>query len=211
MSNLDSINARLTSGPTVQESKLKEERVRNISLSEGIKYGGVGFMISAAATALATVKSPSFSKYMSVSAKSSLPIMTGIFLFTLNYELTQYSCSRFPEKWGLSEKNIKEGRILSMPIHHRIMNGMYDHPFAFIVVTGAPFAGYILNEQMKLKHLKFSQRLMQTRVFAQGGIITILLTTMAFREFMERRGRFPDPNDNIHDDNQYDKLNSRYK
>jgi len=154
MSNLDSINARLTSIPTVQESRLKEERIRAISLSEGIKYGGAGFIVSAAATALATVKSTNFSKYMSVSAKSSIPIMTGVFLFTLNYELTQYSCGRFPEKWGLSEKTLKEGRVLSMPFHHQIMNSLYDHPFAFIVLTGAPFAGFILSEQMKLKHLK---------------------------------------------------------
>ena len=205
MSNLDSINSRLTSGPTVQESRLREEKVRSISLSEGIKYGSSGLIVSAAATAFASMKSTSFNKYMSISAKSSIPIMTGVFLFTLNYELTQYSCGRFPEKWGLTEKTLKEGRVSSMPIHHRIMNSMYDHPFAFIVVTGAPFAGYILSEQMKLRHLKFSQRLMQTRVFAQGGITTILLSTMAFREYMDQRGRFPDPNDNIQDNDKHGK------
>ena len=28
-----------------------------------------------------------------------------------------------------------------------------------------------------------------------GGILMILMTTMAFREYMNKRGRFPEPND----------------
>jgi hypothetical protein len=46
---------------------------------------------------------------------------------------------------------------------------------------------------MQYSHLKFSQRVMHTRVFAQAGIITIAMSTMAFREYMDRRGRFPEP------------------
>ena len=153
--------------------------------------------------------------------------MMGMFLFGLQYELTMNHARRFPEKYGLTEKNLKEGKITTMPIHHRALNFLvsillsslsllllliitlsllifhcnpliitinkYDNPFSFILCTGVPFAATIFKQQMQYSHLKFSQRVMHTRVFAQAGIITIAMTTMAFREFMDRRGRFPEP------------------
>ena len=118
-----------------------------------------------------------------------------MFGFGLNYELTMYDCKRFPEKYGLETADIEKGKVLACPIHHKLMNRLYDHPFAFIVLSGAPFAGFILNQQMKLTHLTLSQRLMQTRVFAQMGILTIALTTMGFREYMDKRGKFAEVDD----------------
>ena len=118
-----------------------------------------------------------------------------MFGFGLNYELTMYDCQRFPEKYGLAQADIEKGKVLSVPIHHKLMNRLYDHPFGFIILAGAPFAGFILKQQMKLTHLTLSQRLMQTRVFAQMGILTIALTTMGFREYMDKRGKFPEVDD----------------
>jgi hypothetical protein len=34
---------------------------------------------------------------------------------------------------------------------------------------------------------------MHSRVFAQAGVLSILLTTMAFREYMDRNGRYQEP------------------
>ena len=81
-----------------------------------------------------------------------------------------------------------------MPIHHQLMNYMYDHPYYIIAGLGIPFAGKILHSQLQLKHIKFSQRIMHSRVFAQAGVISILLSTMAFKEYMDKHGRFPEPN-----------------
>lgn len=38
---------------------------------------------------------------------------------------------------------------------------------------------------------------MQSRVYAQAGVITILLTTMIFREYMDSHGRFPEPGEKV--------------
>lgn len=38
---------------------------------------------------------------------------------------------------------------------------------------------------------------MQTRVYAQGGILLLLLSTMAFRDYMDKRGRFPEPGEEV--------------
>jgi hypothetical protein len=55
-----------------------------------------------------------------------------------------------------------------------------------------PTAAYIFNEQVKLTGYKFSQRVMHSRIFIQGSVIGILVVTMAFRDYMDRRGRFPE-------------------
>jgi hypothetical protein len=77
-----------------------------------------------------------------------------------------------------------------IPFHHQVMNTVYDHPWLSIIGTGVPFAAMILNSQLKVKHLTLSQRIMHSRVYAQMGILTIGLSTLAFREYMDKRGRF---------------------
>ena len=82
-----------------------------------------------------------------------------------------------------------------MPAHHRVMNMIYDHPFVLIFITGLPIVGTILSSQMKHTHLTLSQKIMHSRVYAQGGILAVAVTTMAFRDYMDKNGRFPEPND----------------
>lgn len=172
---------------------MKKEKIRDYSLGEGIKWGLIGMTGMGVGVLIASKKNVNFNKFMSVSAKTSLPIMAGLFLFGLNFETTIYDASNNPEKYGLTDEIMKDGRVTRIPIHHQIMNGLYDHPFRVIAGLGIPLAGYILNEQLKLKHLKFSQRIMHTRVFAQFGILSILICTMGFREYMDRHGRFLEP------------------
>ena len=100
------------------DEKMKE-RILSIACGEGIKWGenhqnhhnhhnhhyyyyyyyyyyqGIGgFVIGGTGTYVASVRSVNFMKYMSVSAKSSIPIMTGVFLFGLQYELTMNHARR---------------------------------------------------------------------------------------------------------------------
>jgi hypothetical protein len=42
----------------------------------------------------ATVASPSFSKFMSISAKTSFPVMAGLGLFTYGYEISMHDAMR---------------------------------------------------------------------------------------------------------------------
>jgi hypothetical protein len=172
---------------------IKMERIRDYSLGEAIKWGCIGMAVAGTGVLVASKNNVKFNKYMSVSAKTSLPIMSGLFLFALNYETTIYDASNNPEKYGLSDEIMKVGRVTRIAIHHQVLNSAYDHPFRVIAGLGLPLAGYILNEQLKLKHLKFSQRIMHTRVFAQFGILSILCCTMSFRNYMDKHGRFPEP------------------
>jgi len=80
-------------------ASLRKERVMSIALGEGIKYGIASSGTVGVCTYLATKYSSFFSRSFSISAKASLPIMTGLFFFCIKTELTMNSANRFPEKW----------------------------------------------------------------------------------------------------------------
>ena len=65
--------------------------------------------------------------------------------------------------------------ISNMPVHHRILNAIYDNPFVMVAGMGFPFAGYVLKENLKLTHLTLSQKIMHSRVIAQGINSTLLM------------------------------------
>lgn len=184
-----------TTKPAKTVEQLRRERVLSLAAGEAIKAGATGIVLAGLGTAFATYNSMKFAKYMSVSAKTSLPVMAGMFFFSLRYEHAISSMNRNPEAWGLTDSIISSGKVTSstMPIHHALLNKLYDNPFSFIVLTGGPLAAYVLSQQLKLSHLTLSQRIMHSRVFAQAGILTIGLSTLAFREWMDKNGRFAEP------------------
>ena len=98
---------------------------------------------------------------------------------------------------------MKSKQVTTMPVHHRAANFLYDYPFTLVCTLGAPIIGGVLHENLKLKHLSWSSRLMQTRVYAQGGILIVLLGTMAFRDYMNTRGRFPEPNGELEEKDKF--------
>jgi hypothetical protein len=103
---------------------------------------------------------------------------------------------RHPAKYGSPDRIVvddQDRKVTSMPIHHRVINALSEHPFATIIMTGVPFAGVMLYQQSQKTHLTVSQRVMASRVYAQAGVIVILLSTMGFREYMDKHGRFPEP------------------
>lgn len=173
----------------------KQDRVEAIALGDAITWSVGATLVAGGLTALATLRSKKFSQFMSVSAKTSIPVMAGLGMFAFRYELTQHNVLNYPERYNeFGVKNdLTAGPVSKIPFHHKAMNYLYDHPFYFVSAVGFPFAGAILAQNMKLKHLTFSQKVMHSRVMAQGGVLVILLTTMAFTGWMDRRGRFPEP------------------
>lgn len=170
----------------------KKERTLAIASNAALTAGLGTFALVGAGVLAATMFYPRFKKGTSVSTRISLPTMAGLFMFSLRYEQTVISIQRRPDNYeDLQSRNLLENKVSSMPIHHRLANSMYDHPFVMISCFGFPFAAYVLNTQLKLKHITLSQRVMHSRVIAQAGILTMAMSTMAFREYMEKRGRFP--------------------
>lgn len=175
------------------EREMKKQKILGIAMEKSIMYGAVAFAAVGAATVVAAKKHKRFNEITSISAKASFPIMAGIGIFSFVYEMTVNEAQRYPERYGLAPGVVaaEQKKKSTMPFHHKVINYCYDHPFQLVSVIGMPFAAAILKQQMELKHLTLSQKIMHSRVFAQGGVLTILLTTMAFREYMDRNGRFP--------------------
>jgi hypothetical protein len=68
---------------------------------------------------------------------------------------------------------------------------LYDHPFAFVVASGLTTVSSIfLLEKLKHPTMSMSSRVMHTRVYSQGIIVSILCGTMIFHDYMSRRGHF---------------------
>lgn len=187
--------ATIVSANTDQEREAVNAKIQDIAMFEAVKASFAATAAVGAATALATYKSKNFSKFMSISAKTSLPVMAGLGTFGYRYEVVQWDAHLYPEHWGLAAKGAT--KVSKMPFHHKALNYFQDNTFKFIGAMGVPLAGAIFYKNMQLKHLSFSQKVMHTRVFAQFGVISILLVTMGLKEYMDRHGRFPEPGEEI--------------
>jgi len=186
---------------------IRKERTLDIAMSAAVQAGvGSGLVAGAGVVAL-TAFSPRFKKFSQISIKVAIPVMTSMFAFCLNYELTTSRLKRNPKLVPVDSSEVaaakRETRLAvqngnyRMPTTHKMANFLYDHPFAMIIGFGIPFAGYIFSRQLKYKHLTTSQRVMQSRVIAQGGILTVAMSTMAFQGYMDKRGRFVDPSEGV--------------
>lgn len=187
------------------EAQKKEDRVFSLSLGEGVKWGIAASVIVGAGTVAATYKHKKFNALTNMSTRMAIPIMSGLFVFSVKFENTMLDCNRHPENWGLKEY-VDKGSVSVMPFHHKFMNYVHDHPFEMIAGLGIPFAGFMLKKNLALKHLTLSQKIMATRVYAQAGVLTILLITMGFREFMHKNGRFEEPDFSSESDNDKEQL-----
>ena len=179
-----------------EEFKKKADRVFSLSMGDGIKWGLGTTAIVGAATAALTLKNKRFNAATNMSSRMAIPVMAGLFGFAVNFERTMVFAQRYPDKYGLTDY-ISTGKVhaSNMPFHHSMLNYIYDHPYQLIGALGAPWFAWILRHELSMRHLTLSQKIMHTRVFAQAGILSVLLSTMAFREYMHKHGRFEEPSE----------------
>ena len=185
---------------TTPAREAKKEKILNMASWQATQDGILASTIVGLATLAATYKSKRFDKMTSISAKVSFPVMAGLGVWSYRYESISLDAMKYPEKWGIYEDDLKaelaqRKPFSSIPFHHKVLNYVYDHPFQLIAGLGVPLAAGILDSQKHNTHLTISQKIMHSRVFAQAGVITILLVTMGFREYMDKHGRYPEPSE----------------
>lgn len=196
----------------ISERELLKERTLSVAISEGIKYGSLSTTFVGAGIAYAHYNIPKFNKVRMASIKFAIPLMAGLFSFALMTELSMVDMQRDPEKWGLledlesykSQKSnkskfkkqqdvvVRSSSGYGTPIHHKFLNFVHKYPFQIIGCTGLPVVGYIFSRQLAIPHLTMSQRAMNTRVFSQGSILVIVMSTMIIKSHVDRVGRFPE-------------------
>ena len=67
---------------------------------------------------------------------------------------------------------------------------MKENPFKILTAVGVPTVYYIFKGREGQKHLQMQMKVMHTRVFGQFAVITMLLSLMGFKEYMDRSGKF---------------------
>lgn len=75
-------------------------------------------------------------------------------------------------------------------LHHKIANFWQENPFKILGAIGVPTVFYIFKGREGQQHLQLQSKLMHTRVFGQFAVITMLLTLMGFKEYMDTSGKF---------------------
>lgn len=78
----------------------------------------------------------------------------------------------------------------SLGIHHSIANFWQENPFKILAAIGVPTVLYIFKGRQGQEHLQLQMKVMHTRVFGQFAVISMLLTLMGFKEYMDRSGKF---------------------
>eukprot|EP00560_Eucampia_antarctica_P009349 CAMPEP_0197828636 /NCGR_PEP_ID=MMETSP1437-20131217/5170_1 /TAXON_ID=49252 ORGANISM="Eucampia antarctica, Strain CCMP1452" /NCGR_SAMPLE_ID=MMETSP1437 /ASSEMBLY_ACC=CAM_ASM_001096 /LENGTH=295 /DNA_ID=CAMNT_0043429923 /DNA_START=45 /DNA_END=932 /DNA_ORIENTATION=- len=96
---------------------------------------------------------------------------------------------------ALYRKSVEESgvRIITsdrLGPHHIFANFWQEHPFKLLAMAGVPTVLYIFKGRNANQNLQLQSKLMHTRVFGQFALISMLLTLMGFKEYMDKYGRF---------------------
>jgi hypothetical protein len=94
---------------------------------------------------------------------------------------------------ALYRKSVEESGVRVVPelgVHHQVANFFQANPFKILVAVGVPTVLYIFKGKTKSKHLQLQSQLMHTRVYGQFAVITMLLTLMGFKTYMDNSGKY---------------------
>ncbi|KAH9256656.1 hypothetical protein BASA81_005160 [Batrachochytrium salamandrivorans] len=168
----------------------RKKQVATVSATEGVK-GMSFFLIPWLPTVYHLAKGSSgpakwFQTNLNNSGRTAVTIMPPIFMFGL---ISEQVASRLGNPL-VFDQEVVAGKASQLSMPKRLANFVYDHPFQWIVglATPALFATYLAKGTDH--SLSLSQRVMHTRVIAQFSTVCILLGTMGFYDFMNRRGRY---------------------
>ncbi|KAF0686685.1 Aste57867_21527 [Aphanomyces stellatus] len=182
----------MSAAPTQLE---KREIIMSNSTAVGLKSAALAAGLMGAAVTAAHHYSPFFRHRLGVSGKVGFVAMAGLATFNVAAEQDLLKGSRNPDEY-INELQgtqvaaaVNHGRK-ALPVFQQLGNFVYDHPFRMIAVTALPAVGGIFLYQNTNTNISFSQKIMHTRIYGQGTCVVVLLSTMAFYDYMSRRGRF---------------------
>ena len=74
--------------------------------------------------------------------------------------------------------------------YHKGANFVAENPIKVLASLAVPAVATIFYGQAGEQHLEFSVKLLHTRVFGQFATISLLLSVMGFKDYMDRNGKF---------------------
>lgn len=181
---MDSIGEALELTPAERKKK-----VTSISLQTGLEAALKVSLFSVPTILALTKYYKPFTRSVGVSGRTALAITPPLFAFGL---VSEQVASRLATPDSYESYVRAERQSSTIALHHQVANYIYFHPFKVIFGLGVPtVAGiFMIKGGESDGHLKFSQRIMHTRVIGQASILTILAGTMAFYDYMDKRGPY---------------------
>ncbi|KAG2516568.1 hypothetical protein BBO99_00008254 [Phytophthora kernoviae] len=159
----------------------------------GIRAGAVAAAVSAVAVLSANKYWPAFRSRLSVSGKTALVVSPFLGAFTLVAETRLMHGVRNPELYMATMDGSyvpKQQEAPQLKLWQRGANFLYDHPYRCLVTVGAPLVAGIYGYQHMNKGISASQQIMHTRIYGQASVVVLLLSSMAFHDYMAKRGKF---------------------
>ncbi|KAE8887724.1 hypothetical protein PF005_g8424 [Phytophthora fragariae] len=138
----------------------------------GLKAGSVTGMVAGTAVLSANAYWPAFRTRLGVSGKTALALMPAMAVFSFVSENRMLAGARNPQMYLASTNpNFVELRV---PKQSSLM--MY-----------VPACRQLLSLNTSIQR---SQQIMHTRIYGQTAVVVLLLGSMAFSDYMKKRGRF---------------------
>ncbi|KAE9119911.1 hypothetical protein PF010_g7688 [Phytophthora fragariae] len=145
----------------------------------GLKAGSVTGMVAGTAVLSANAYWPAFRTRLGVSGKTALALMPAMAVFSFVSENRMLAGARNPQMY-----------LASTNPNFRAANYWYDHPYRMLATVGVPLVGGIFAYQSLNTSIQRSQQIMHTRIYGQTAVVVLLLGSMAFSDYMKKRGRF---------------------
>eukprot|EP00644_Phytophthora_capsici_P015402 jgi/Phyca11/507062/fgenesh2_kg.PHYCAscaffold_24_\ len=176
-----------------QNSSKARDAISWHAYTSGVKAGAVTAVFAAAAVLTANKYSHAFRSRLSVSGKTALVVSPFLGAFTIVAENRLMHGARNPELYmatmdGTYVAPKKEASQLKF--WQKSANFLYDHPYRALITVGVPLVGGIYGYQHLNKGISTSQQIMHTRIYGQASVVVLLLSSMAFHDYMAKRGKF---------------------
>ncbi|KAL4118458.1 hypothetical protein PRIC2_010783 [Phytophthora ramorum] len=161
--------------------------------TSGLKVGSVTAVFAAAAVASANKYWPAFRNRLNVSGKTALVVSPFLGAFTLVAENRLMHGARNPELYMATMDGsyvAPKQETSHLKFWQKSANFLYDHPYRTLITVGTPLVGGIYGYQHMNKGISASQQIMHTRIYGQASVVVLLLSSMAFHDYMAKRGKF---------------------
>ncbi|KAG7391372.1 hypothetical protein PHYPSEUDO_004907 [Phytophthora pseudosyringae] len=161
--------------------------------TSGVKAGAVTAVAAAAAVLSANKYWPAFRNRLSVSGKTALVVSPFLGAFTIVAENRLMHGAHNPEMYLATMDGsyvAPAAEKSQLKLWQKSANFLYDHPYRALITVGVPLVGGIYGYQHLNKGISASQQIMHTRIYGQAAVVVMLLSSMAFHDYMAKRGKF---------------------
>ena len=111
-----------------------------------------------------------------------------------NYNTTTTSIATTTQQLAsLYQQSVESSGVCIVPSlfwYHHVANYTAQYPFRVLSAIAIPSVAYIFYGRTEQQHLQLSQKIMHTRVLGQFTTISLLLTVMGCKEYLDRNGKY---------------------